>query len=114
MRALKLGRYPGSVGRRGIARAGATLLYNCPDFRLPLTLLCPYPLFGYYLPCGALIFLWTYPAVPLSPLRLPLTLLSSYPALRLPLILLCPAYFLCTGTHILSGVSPNFSPYILP
>ena len=69
-----------------------TLLYSFPAFRLPLTLLCPY-LFYFHLPCCALNFLRTYPAVPLflrniTTYPAALILLRPYRAFRVPLTLL--------------------------
>src|SRR6266480_3479208 len=85
-------------------------------FFFSLTLLCPFPLFGFHfpccdlifflrtyramalffssnLPCCALIFLRTYPAVPLSRFSLPLTLLCLYFFFfRTPLFWAYPAF----------------------
>src|SRR6266480_3995498 len=47
--------------------------------------------FAAHLPCCALIFLRTYPAVPLF--FYALTLLRTYPLYALPLTLLCPFFF---------------------
>ncbi len=76
-----------------------TRLFLYPAVRLPLTLLWPYFFFSSHLPCCAIIFLHTYPAVPLFLFALTLPR-CAYPAALTPysaaLTLLCP-YFIFTS-----------------